>query len=371
MILPIIILVPAAALLAVVAWNVLAWPKVNPRARAYPQSVSVLIPARNEEGNLAACLEAVLRQGEAIAEVLIYNDHSTDSTARIIAEFARRDGRVRLVEAVPLAPGWCGKNFACVQLAEAARGEWLLFLDADVRLADGAVDQMVEEAHRRELTFLSCWPALSLVGFWEKALMPMLNFVVFTLFPAPLSLRRPWPSLGIAHGACLLMHRIQYAAIGGHAAVRDQIFEDVRLAQLWRARGERGLCLDGQEVVSVRMYSSPGEIWSGFQKNCFLAFRRELSFWAFLALHGVVFLAPFLALAWIRAWPVWLAAGSVLGMRALLALRFRYPWWSVLLHPLGEMVLIAIGLSSWWRCKSGRGVEWKGRQYYARGSDYL
>lgn len=352
-------------ILALMAWNVLAWPRVAKAASVCPKAVSVLIPARNEELNLPACLDAVLRQGETVMEVLVCDDHSTDATARVVRDYAAHDGRVRLIGGAALPEGWCGKNFACAQLAAAARAEWLLFLDADARLADEAAARMIGEARRRRLTLLSCWPDLALVGIWEKALMPMLNFTVFTLFPAPLSLVRDDASLGLAHGACLLAHRATYEALGGHAAVRDQIFEDTRLAQLWRACGHRGLCLDGEDVVSVRMYGSFAEIWRGFEKNFFPAFRHAPSFAAFLLLHSAVFLSPFLLIGF--GGQAILAAACVLVMRAMLALRFHHPWWSVLLHPLAEVVLIGIGLSSWRCCRSGKGVEWKGRVYRSGG----
>ena len=360
----------AVVLLGVAIWNALAWPRiVGGESRTGARRIAILIPARNEADNLAACLDAALAQGEIVKEILVYDDHSTDETSVIAEAYASREARVRLVSSAPLPADWCGKTFACAQLAEAARGEWVLFLDADARLDAGAAARMLREAERRRLTLLSCWPALELVGCWEKTLMPLLNFVVFTLYPAPLALRRPDASLGLAHGACLLAHRATYALVGGHGAVRDQLFEDVRLAQLWRTRGQASLCLDGQGIVSVRMYRSFGEIWRGFQKNFFPAFRRERSFWMFIALHLSLFLLPF-----IFAPLVWRLTGSrvliatalcVLVMRAVLAWRFRHPWWSVLLHPLSEAILLALGLSSWWRCRSGRGVEWKGRRYKA------
>jgi chlorobactene glucosyltransferase len=289
----------------------------------------------------------------------------------VIKEYAKRDARVRLIRAKALPAGWCGKTFACAQLASGAHGEWLLFLDADARLAKGAAARMLAEGVQRRQTLLSCWPALELRSFWERALMPLLNFVVFTLYPAPLALKRNDASLGLAHGACLLVHAATYARIGGHGAVHDQLFEDVRLAQVWRERGEAGLCLDGQGIVSVRMYRSFAEIWGGFQKNFFPAFRRESNFWLFMATHLTLFLLPFILAPFVlmmnygggRAL-VGIAL-CVLAMRAVLAVRFRHPWWSVLLHPLGEAILLALGLSSWWRCKSGRGVEWKGRRYRA------
>jgi glycosyltransferase involved in cell wall biosynthesis len=357
---------PLPLIMAVALWNVLAWPKFAAEATVRPGLVSVLVPARNEEANLAACLDSALRQDVTVLEALVYDDHSTDATPRILADYSVRDARVRAVASSPLPPGWCGKNFACARLAEEARGTWLLFLDADARLADGAVARMVEEAGKRQVTLLSAWPSLSMVSFWERALMPMLNFVVFSIFPAPLSLMRNDVSLALAHGACILIERADYQAVGGHASAPDEIFEDQSLARLWRARGKRGLCLDGQGVVGARMYSSLAGVWRGFQKNFFPAFRHESSFWGFLLLHSAMFLAPFVMLIWIREWPILLAVACVLAVRAALVLRFGHPWISVMLHPLAEAILLAIGLSSWRRCKSGQGVDWKGRRYLRR-----
>jgi chlorobactene glucosyltransferase len=355
---------PLPLILALTLWNVAAWPKFVEAAPIRPGLVSVLIPARDEEANLAACLESVLRQDATVGEALVYDDHSTDATPLILADYASRDARVRAVTPLALPAGWLGKNFACARLAEEASGAWLLFLDADARLADGAVARMVEEARKREVTLLSAWPSLTMVSFWERVLMPMLNFVVFTLFPAPLSLVRDDASLGLAHGACILVERAGYKAVGGHAAAPDEIFEDQSLARLWRKKGGRGLCLDGRGIVSVRMYSSLAGIWRGFQKNFFPAFRRESSFWGFILLHAAMFLAPFLAIFQIHMWPMFTAVACALAIRALLVIRFGHPWLAVLLHPLAEAIMIAIGLSSWLRCKSGRGVDWKGRRYY-------
>lgn len=363
------LLLPALTLLCVTLWNAFCWPEVNRAERDVQAAcISILIPARDEEANLAACLDAALAQGAVVREILVYDDHSTDRTPQILREYVLRDERVRAVTVEELPGGWCGKTFACAQLAAEARGEWLLFLDADARLSDGAAARLVAEALARKASLLSCWPALDMSGFWEKALMPLLNFVVFTLYPAPLALVRRDSSLGLAHGSCMLARRDAYQKIGGHGSVRGELFEDVRLAQVWRGRGESSLCLDGRKILSVRMYHSRVEIWRGFQKNFFPAFRRETSFWAFLALHFTLFLMPFILLPFIIkkgfAWPLALIALCGLAMRVALALRFKHPLWSVLPHPLSESILIAVGLSSWWKCKTGRGVEWKGRRYH-------
>jgi chlorobactene glucosyltransferase len=349
----------ATLILIVVLANALLWPKAGGAGPSPALRVSILIPARNEESNIAQCIQRSLEQGASVHEVLIYDDHSEDRTADLVQQAAAADSRVRLIDPDPLPADWCGKNFACSRLASHATGDWLLFLDADARLMPGAVDAIANAAITRRLTFLSCWPGFNLHSFAEKMLMPMLNCVVFTIFPAPLSLIRNEPSLGLAHGACLMIQRAAYEKLGGHALVKGEIFEDTRLAQTWRTLGERSLCLDGQDVVRVRMYAGLNEIWLGFQKNFFPAFRHQAMFWLFLVFHFTVFLAPFLILNWPAALLIILA-------RLVLAIRFGQPWWSALLHPVAEVFLLCLGVSSWWQCRVGSGVTWKGRVYRAR-----
>ena len=334
--------------------NVLFWPRVRRARDSDSGGLAVCIPARNEEANLGDCLSSVLAQGESVTEVWVYDDHSTDRTAAIAASTG--DSRVRVLAPVDLPPGWYGKTFACAEMAKAVGSRWMLFLDADARLAPEACARMLSEVHRRRLTFLSCWPRFECFTWPEKLLMPMLNFIVFSVFPGPLSPWRGDASLGLAHGACILVEHAAYLRVGGHTAVRRDIFEDTRMAQLWRIAGERGLCLDGGSVVSVRMYSSFIEIWRGFTKNFYRAFKHPVNFWIFLTLHLSVFLLPFLGVNW-------RAALVVLALRAALVLRFGQSWWSVLAHPFTEAVVIAIGIGSWWLSRSSVGVAWKGRQY--------
>ena len=359
-----IILALSLLVLGITTANVLLWPRVRSSTTTQLASVSVLIPARNEEENLPACLDAVIAQGPIVGEILVYDDHSTDQTSRVVELAAGRDPRIRLVPARPLEPGWTGKNFACANLARAAAFDFLLFLDADARVRPRAVDRLHREMVQRRLALLSCWPGLEAVSFWERTLMPMLNFVVFSIFPGPLSLIFGFPSLALAHGACMLFDRKVYFEVGGHEAVRDQIFEDTRLAQLWRLHGRRGLCLDGQDLISVRMYEDLSGIWLGFLKNFYPAFRRETSFWLFIAFHLGILLLPFVLLPF-RPYPrLGVATFAVLLSRLLLAIRFRQSLLTVLLHPLAEAMLLLLGLTSWWRCRTGRGVSWKGRAYH-------
>ncbi|KXB98083.1 MAG: hypothetical protein AA908_01360 [Chlorobi bacterium NICIL-2] len=326
-------------------------------------SVSILIPARNEEQRINLCLAYASAQSALVKEILVYDDQSSDATAGIVEAWEKIDRRIRLIRGDTLPAGWHGKPHACYRLAENATGTWLLFIDADVRLRSGAVERLLATAAHHSCTLLSAWPAIAMKSLAETLLMPMLNFYVFTLFPSPLQLASNAPRYALAHGACLLCHRDTYWAIGGHSTVRNELFEDTALARHWRASGQRALCCDGQQICTVRMYSGAREIWRGFEKNFYPGFRRKWLFVFVMAIHVAVFTVPFIGLLVSPTLPFAVAASSVLVARGALALRFREPVWPSVMHPIAELFLIALGISSFLRWHSRRGVEWKGRRY--------
>jgi cellulose synthase/poly-beta-1,6-N-acetylglucosamine synthase-like glycosyltransferase len=178
------------AISGIALWNALAWPSLTLERAESEGSVSILIPARDEAANIAPCVEAALAQGRSIREVLVYDDRSGDGTAAIVNRLAASDPRVRVIEGFELPDGWCGKNHACARLAKAAQGEWLLFLDADARLTPGALPRLLAEAHTRQVTLMSPWPALIAGTFWERVLMPMLEVLTFSVWRAGTSTNR-------------------------------------------------------------------------------------------------------------------------------------------------------------------------------------
>jgi glycosyltransferase involved in cell wall biosynthesis len=366
-----LIAVLSVLVLCLVALNALAWPRVPVSGAGSQATVSILIPARNEEANIVACLAGASAQGETVQEILVYDDHSEDETAALVQRLASRDPRIRLLAPEPLPEGWKGKPLACSRLAAAARSDWLLFVDADTVLAEGVAPHLIRTAEASQATLVSFWPGLVLEGLVQQWLMPLLNMTVFTLFPAPVAFRRNLPSLGLAHGACMLFHAPTYRRLGGHSLVANELFEDTMLAREWRAHGERSLCYDGQDAVKVRMYRTFGELWNGFRKNFYPAFRTRSGFWLFMLYHFTVFFLPFCAATGCIAAgrpcaAAWIACGSVVAMRLVQAARFRYPAWSALMHPAAEAVLLSLGIASWWSIRSGSGVTWKGRRYGVR-----
>jgi hypothetical protein len=225
---------------------------------------------------------------------------------------------------------------------------------------------MLAAAKTKEITFLSCWPGIIANSFWEYIFMPMLNFVVYSIFPTPMQEKNPSPSFGLAHGACLFVDAKTYCEIGGHAAVKAELFEDTMLARTWRKNNRKGICLDGQKIVSVRMYQNLREIITGFAKIAYPAFEREISFWLFMGFHFLFMLLPFLLLPFASASPwIAVAAGSVFAARLVQCIQFRFPIWTALFHPVAEIGLMGLGLYARHKFRHGSGVSWKGRMYHS------
>jgi hypothetical protein len=336
--------------------------------------VSVVIPARNEAHNLAACLAAVGAAGDAVREILVVDDHSEDATAAIAAEAAGRDARVRVLRAPPLPPGWTGKSHALHHGARSARGHWLLFVDADVRLGPGAAGTVLAVAHARALEVLSLSPRQRADGAWERLLQPLVFDLLDERFDMA-AVNDPARPAAAANGQFLLFRRTAYERIGGHAAVRGEILEDVALARRVKAAGLGLHFATTRSLAETRMYRGFAELWAGWTKNLFLL------------LGGGPLGVPAAALSRALLWsapPLTLAAALALGPGArgaaaagALATALLLAAAASLLHargaplryaplvPAGQAVLAAMIVASWFRHVVRRGVRWKGRTYPA------
>lgn len=333
--------------------------------------VSLLIPARNEAGQIDACLEAALASEDVAIELLVIDDGSTDDTAARVRAWAARDERVRLLSAPPLPPGWTGKVHGCALLAEAARGTHLLFLDADVRLEKHAAAAMAAHAELRELALVSAVPRQRIGSVGEALTVPMINFLMQGYLPrggrAPRDASAGDPSLAAACGQLVLVEARAYRAAGGHAAAPAILHDGLALARRLRAAGCRTEMVDGTSLATCRMYGGFAEAWAGFAKNARegMATPRGLPVWTLLLGGG--HLLPWIALlagpGWARL-PALLAVLASLGLRAAITWRVREPWWTVPLHPAG----IAVALAIQWRALLGAWLgrpapAWKGRAY--------
>ena len=333
-----------------------------------PPRVSVLIPARNEELRLPPCISTIADSDYPNMEILVLDDHSTDETAALIQRRAKGDPRIRLLSGQPLPKGWTGKSWACHQLAQEAQGEYLLFVDADTRFSDRTISQSVSLAHEQKADLLSLWPYLESLTWSEKLIIPFVH--LFILFYLPHWAPGPLRCFGAANGQFILFRRTAYNKIKGHESVRNHLVEDIAIARNMRQAGFKVLNLDGTNpghsiaLVRCRMYTRFSEVWEGFTKNLYPSFDGNLlAFLFFQSMQILLFLAPFYLLFTPANGPlVWTEIAVLLSLRFALAHRFRQSYLGALLHPFGQILVIAIALNSWLQSLRGR-LPWKGRHY--------
>jgi len=231
-------------------------------------SISAIVPARNEEAVIAACIESLAAQPE-VSEIIAVNDQSDDHTLEILRQLEGRIPRLRVVDASAPPPGWVGKNHAVWVGAQQARAEWLLFTDADAVLQEGAAQKGLELAAGHEASLVSFSPEQVLKTWYEKALVPFVYVRLAQRFSFE-QVNDPKSTAAAANGQFLMVRREVYARAGGHAAVHGEVLEDVALAKKVKGTGARiwfGLA-DG--AVRVRMYRSFPAMWEGWKKNLYV-----------------------------------------------------------------------------------------------------
>jgi chlorobactene glucosyltransferase len=335
--------------------------------------VSILIPARDEEENIATCLESLRKQDYPNFEVLVLDDNSGDSTAGIVEQIAAKDNRIQLLKGEPLPEDWAGKPFACDQLARKARGSWLLFVDADTIHAPHMLRSVLALALKLKISMLSGFPRQLANSLPQKVAIPVLYFVILSWVPLWWihGSRQPKPSLAI--GQFLLFPKEEYWRIGGHKVVKSRILEDVWLAIEVNRHGGRHISVDLSPVVSCNMYRSLGAMWDGFIRWIYsVAALSPVALVGLLAAGYFFFLAPFYWL-WNEFFvlpepSIWreviiFQVAVILFMRWLIDNRFKEPFVSAWLHPFGFSFLFASALYAGGRRVAGAGISWKKRLY--------
>jgi chlorobactene glucosyltransferase len=339
-------------------------------ARSGEPFVSVLVPARDEERSLGACLASLRAQDYGAYEVIVLDDGSTDRTPAIAREAACADARVRVVAGAPVPPGWLGKLWACDQLARAARGDILIFTDADTVHAPTMVAS-VAGAVAGGADLVTAFPEQEIGSLGEALLVPFMLFTVWVFLPVGRVWTDPSPRVIAANGQLLSFTRAAYAKIGGHAAVRATVLEDMALARRAKAAGLRVRLVDGAGTIRTRMYRSAAETWRGFSKNAYglvgqtivAAIPIAVALLALYVLPLVVLVGGLVAGkgGWAWRWLPLALVGMALVQRAIVAARGRMPFWQIALHPLSVLNFVAVLANSARWHRRGYG-EWKGRR---------
>lgn len=335
--------------------------------------ISVLVPARNEEANIATCLESLRKQDYPNYEILVLDDNSSDSTAAIVESIAAEDSRVKLLHGEPLPEGWAGKPFACHQLAAQAKGSWLLFTDADTTHSPSMLSHAMAYALEHRVSLLSGLPLQSTVSPSQKMVIPALYFVILTCFPLWWLQGSAKPKPGLVIGQFIFVEAKDYHEVGGHEAVKGRIIEDVFLGLEFAHHGKRQGVVDLSEEVSCRMYTTGSELWQGFTKWTYSVSCFSKAALVLLMVGGtVLFLGPFIMMAW-HLFPFFSAPGwfaiimtqvtFIIAMRAMIDHRFGQSEVYSLSHPAAILFMLLSGVYATVKQLTGSGVSWKRRAY--------
>lgn len=341
--------------------------------------ISVLIPARNEEGKIERCIESILNQDYPNFELIIIDDRSTDRTGEIIAGYAEKDPRVKFVQGKDAPDGWIGKCNALAHSVRYASGDWFIFTDADTYHHPNSLRDAVSYAVESKLDLLSFVPVQELGSFPERLVMPVLlsSFLLGDPFN---TVNDQDAKRAYAYGQYVMCRRDPYIATGGHQAVRDEIVEDHAMARVFKEKGYKIGVADGKSLYSVRMYTDWESMWQGWTKNLYSFIDSKVSnLFIILVLMNTVLLLPYFELAWVIAeWiegdvtvSLYRLTFFVLAQYVVLFSWFKRVsehhagtnWMHFFLIPFGGVAVSGLFLHAAYLVLFGEQVSWKGRKY--------
>jgi len=348
-----------------------------------PVSISVILPAHNEEAVIGICLDSLLAMSWADLEVIVVADRCTDATESIVMERASKDDRVCLIRNNDCPPNWAGKCNAARLGAERAKGEWLAFIDADTCASPQLMRAAMAEAQRRDTALLSLLTDLTCQHWYERSAQPVAMMMLMSIYPPDRVNREDHPK-PFANGQFMLINRQWYDRIDGHASVKDALLEDIAMAQAINAAGGRGHILRADGLLSCSMYESRSALHEGWARIFIessgrnvgklrsYAVRQLLMGWLSPLNSVVAIVLGFLAMSTLGDWAIY--SGSIAILVQLMALAWiwhigRQPIWSILLFPLGTWDVFQILRRGANMLRNREPVRWGGREYVLERTD--
>lgn len=341
--------------------------------------VSIMLPARNEERNIGACLESLVRLDYPALEIIVVNDRSTDRTREIVEEFQKTHANITLINNTDLHEGWTGKNFALHQGVQKARGEWYLFTDADTCHHPRSLFQAMSYVLKKKVDMLTLLPLLEGKSFWEKLIQPIAGAVLLISFPIQKS-NDPASDTAFANGQYILIRKETYRGIGGHEALKQYFLEDIAMAKAVKSAGKTLNVVISPDLYKTRMYKNFMEIWNGwtrifyfiYEKKFSLLFLTMIGLFVFSLLPALLFIYTGLYLLLARTFSFPMLILFILAGIQVVVIRlttFRYyriakanPYYS-LLNPIGCVVMIGILCNAIKTIFSKKGMTWRGTTY--------
>ncbi|RKR85341.1 chlorobactene glucosyltransferase [Mucilaginibacter gracilis] len=345
---------------AVTVFNFVSDPKLRRVNKHYTGLVSILIPARNEEANIAHLLRSIQQQDYQDYEVFILDDSSTDNTLKICTDIALTDKRFKVIEGGPLPAQWLGKNYACHQLARHAKGQYFMFIDADEQVNDGLINSAIHRMKLNKLSLLSLFTNQVMLTTGEKLVVPMMHFMLLNLLPVRLVLLVKNASVAAASGQFMFFKADDYHQHTWHQAVKAAVVEDVEIMRQVKARNLNGETLLANGMLNCRMYTSYTECLNGFSKNFLAAFNYNIT--AFLIFLTLLIGGPMLIIITTNLPLILFTLGLIVLTRIMMSLLAgQNVFYNVVLHPLQMLSLTIISYMAIQKHLTKTNV-WKGRR---------
>ena len=344
----------------VTLFNFISNPKLSKVSHQYHDLVSVLIPARDEEKNILTLLQSIQKQDYKNIEVIVLDDHSSDQTYPICAGFAREHPAFKVIRGKPLPSGWLGKNFACHQLAQQAKGKYLLFLDADEEVYDGLINSAVYRTKVHRLALLSLFTNQVMVTLGEKLVVPLMHFMLLNLLPLRLIYLSKNLAFAAASGQFMFFDAEKYHRNQWHEKVKGKVVEDVEIMKCIKQSGLKGEGLLANGMVRCRMYNNYREAVYGFSKNFLAPFNYSVV--TFLLYLVVLIGGPVLVALTLNLQLFLMMLSLIVLTRIMISLSSgQNSFYNVLLHPFQMASLIVVaGLSV--KKYLTKTTTWKGRK---------
>lgn len=355
------LLLPLLITILVVIYNYFTAPELellNSKIKELPL-VSILIPARNEEKNIEACIKSAAAQSYKNYEVIILDDDSTDRTNEIAKKYVKEN--IKLITGEKLPEGWLGKNWACRQLAENSKGDLLLFIDADVVMHERTVGSAVNLFTENKVQMLSVFPKQIITSFGTELIVPLLNWLLLSFLPLRKVFNSKRESFSAAIGQFILIDKKAYEKIGGHKFVKNKVVEDLEIARELKRKKYKIIAALGSNFISCKMYENFNSALSGFSKNFYLGFNtKPLLFLFFLTVVMLIFLLPFVFVFFDERYFINIMF-IIVGRYFIAELSGQNKILNILLHPLQMILLLVAGINSLLVTVNNK-IEWKQRK---------
>lgn len=338
--------------------NFLFRPRLKAEKPEQDVLVSILIPARNEENNIAQLLNDLLRQNYKNYEILVYDDLSSDNTAQIVGQYSQIDKRIQLISGRELPAGWLGKNHACHVLSSLSKGSYLLFLDADVRVDTFLLSKLVHFTRKKALKLVSVFPVQEMRSKGEWMSVPLMNYILLSLLALPLVRLSRFSSISAANGQCMFFEAQTYQRLKPHEIVKKNKVEDIQIARIYKKHRLKIACLASVRDISCRMYSGLDEAVQGFSKNILAFFGNSfilaLLFWIINCFGWLPLLWQ--SLYWALAWFLLQLFIHLLVARTSHQKPVRYFWYALPRQFIFIKIIIRAEVN-----KIRKETTWKGR----------